>query len=89
MSLLPWMTSKPEGLLRSAMTDKGPHTMVGAEVRGDSLYVTARKVPSSWDKIRRSGQHHAFEATITKDARARILKKYTNAATEAAPPQKD
>jgi hypothetical protein len=52
----------------------------GAEIRGDKVLVSCRQQPGKWGKVRRSENHHAFEAVLKQDARARILKRYTNVA---------
>lgn len=50
---------------------------VGAEIRGDKILVSARKFNKP-ELVRRSGQHHATEMIVEKDARAKIVRSYTN-----------
>ena len=50
---------------------------VGSEIRGDKILVSGRKFNKA-ELVRRSGQHHATEMIVEKDARARILRSYTN-----------
>jgi hypothetical protein len=49
----------------------------GAEIRGDKIYLSARKL-GKISLVRRSAQHHAQEITADKDARAKLLRAYTS-----------
>lgn len=51
--------------------------VAGAEIPGDKILVSARKFNRS-ELVRLSGQHHATEVVVEKDARAKILRSYTN-----------
>ena len=50
---------------------------VGDCIVGDQIYVECRK-PDKWKLIRRTGQHQGSVCTVKKDAKATILKAYTN-----------
>lgn len=47
-------------------------------IEGDSIYVECRKPPAKWYLKQMSGQHKGSSATINKNAKAIILKSYTN-----------
>jgi len=46
-------------------------------IEGDSIYVECRK-PGKWTKFRRTGQHQGHSCTAKKDAKATLLRFYTN-----------
>ena len=50
---------------------------VGDSVAGDLIRVECRK-PGDWKLYRRTGQHQGHFYTAKKDAKATILKSYTN-----------
>jgi hypothetical protein len=50
---------------------------VDACIEGDTIYAECRK-PDKWLLIRKSGQHKGMCGTFRKDAKAIILKSYTN-----------
>jgi hypothetical protein len=49
----------------------------GDSIAGDQIYVVCMK-PDQWKLIQRSGQHKGSCCVAKKDAKARILKAYTN-----------
>jgi hypothetical protein len=54
-------------------------SVVGSEIRGDQILVSARKF-NKIRLVRRTGNHQASEMTIEKDARARLMRAYTSTA---------
>jgi hypothetical protein len=46
-------------------------------IAGDSLYIECMK-PGQWNLIKKSNRHKGSACTAKKDAKAIILKKYTN-----------
>jgi len=52
-------------------------THEGAEIRGDKMLVTARKIGKA-AVVRRTGNHKASEMVVEKDARAVVLRAYTS-----------
>jgi hypothetical protein len=63
---------KKQAKLKDCVHDKN------ACIEGDSIYVECRKIPTKWDLMQMSGQHKGSCATIKKNAKAIILKSYTN-----------
>jgi hypothetical protein len=50
---------------------------VGDSIAGDQIRVECRK-PGKWKLFRRTGQHQGQVCKVEKDAKATILKAYTN-----------
>ena len=50
-------------------------------IEGDSIYIECRK-SGIWNLIRMSGQHHGNCCTAKMNAKAVILKSYTNVKTK-------
>jgi len=49
----------------------------GACIEGDTIYVQCQK-PGKWTLFRKSEQHRGSHCKADKDAKAVLLKKYTN-----------
>lgn len=49
----------------------------GDAIEGDRIFARCQK-PGSWDKYRKSEQHHAHKCILRKDAFAIIEKPFTN-----------
>lgn len=63
---------KEKAIFRNCVRDKN------ACIEGDSIYVECRKPPKKWILKQMSGRHKGSSATINKNAKAIILKSYTN-----------
>ena len=59
------------------MTRNKVHTEKGDSIAGDHIRVTCRK-KGAWTEIRKSGQHNGHQCEAKKDAKAEIVKAYTN-----------
>lgn len=46
-------------------------------IEGDQIYVRAMK-PGKWVLIRKSNQHNAMKCIAKKDAKAELIRAYTN-----------
>ena len=50
---------------------------VGDSVAGDQIRVECRK-PGDWNLFKMSGQHNGWKCTAKKNAKATVLRSYTN-----------